>query len=71
MTLPFEQHEQEDSPIEASDPATAIKFCMKQPRLAVREPLAATEQPDCVYAVLPKGRELPLAMIRTLPVAGA
>lgn len=62
----IESYEAKHYPIEAPDPIEAIKFRMEQSGLTVKDLVPSIGQPNRVYEVLNRKRELTLPMIRKL-----
>ena len=61
-----EAYEAKHYPIEAPDPIEAIKFCMEQGGLTVKDLVPSIGQPNRVYEVLNRKRGLTIEMIRNL-----
>ncbi|MFT4243161.1 MAG: transcriptional regulator [Acidovorax sp.] len=62
----IEAYERKHYPIAPPDPIEAIKFCMEQRNLTVKDLTPMIGQPNRVYEVLARQRPLSLAMIRKL-----
>ncbi len=62
----IEAYERKHYPIAAPDPIEAIKFCMEQQSLTVKDLAPMIGQPNRVYEVLARKRALSLSMIRKL-----
>lgn len=65
LTL-IEAYESKHFPVDLPDPVEAIKFRMEQSGLTVRDLTAAIGNPNRVYEVLNRKRNLTLPMIRRL-----
>lgn len=65
LTL-VEAYEEKHHAIEAPDPVEAIKFRMEQGQLTVRDLVPSIGQPNRVYEILNRKRDLTLPMIRNL-----
>ncbi|MFT3777220.1 MAG: transcriptional regulator [Ottowia sp.] len=62
----IEAYERKHYPIAPPDPIEAIKFCMEQRSLTIKDLAPMIGQPNRVYEVLARKRPLSLAMIRKL-----
>lgn len=65
LTL-VDAYEAQRHPLAAPDPIEAIKFRMEQSGLTVKDLVPSIGQPNRVYEVLNRKRELTLSMIRKL-----
>ncbi|MFT3793081.1 MAG: transcriptional regulator [Rudaea sp.] len=65
LTL-VEAYEAKLFPIEAPDPVEAIKFRMEQGGLTVKDLVPSIGQPNRVYEILNRKRDLTIEMIRNL-----
>lgn len=61
-----EAYETRHFPIEAPDPVEAIRFRMEQGGLTVKDLVSSIGQPNRVYEVLNRKRNLTIEMIRNL-----
>ncbi len=62
----IEAYESKHYPIESPDPIEAIKFRMEQSGLTVKDLVPSIGQPNRVYEILSRKRDLTLPMIRKL-----
>lgn len=66
MCLLIEEYEKNHYPIDPPNPIEAIKFCMEQQGLTVKDLAAAIGKENRVYEILNNKRNLTLPMIRKL-----